>query len=96
MSFRQRFVPSIGNIEKAMGVFNCLGRPFLAVLKISAILLKYLVIGQAGLEAAFQVPMPGDSGSSPDAGSISNYFDLGDFSLQPQRNPYPTLTPPSC
>ena len=29
---------------------------------------------QAGLEAAFQVPMPGDSGSSPDAGSISNYF----------------------
>ena len=52
--------------------------------------------GQAGLEAVFQVPMPGDSGSSPDAGSISNYFDLGDFSLQPQRNPYPTLTPPSC
>ena len=29
--------------------------------------------GQAGLEAVFQVPMPGDSGSSPDAGSISNY-----------------------
>ena len=29
--------------------------------------------GQAGLEAAFQVPMPGDSGSSPEAGSISNY-----------------------
>ena len=29
--------------------------------------------GQAGFEAAFQVPMPGDSGSSPDAGSISNY-----------------------
>ena len=28
---------------------------------------------QAGLEAAFQVPMPGDSGSSPDASSISNY-----------------------
>ena len=27
----------------------------------------------AGVEAAFQVPMPGDSGSSPDAGSISNY-----------------------
>ena len=38
----------------------------------------------------------GDSGSSPDAGSISNYFDLGDFSLQPQWNPLPTLTPPSC
>ena len=37
---------------------------------------------QAGLEAAFQVPMQGDSGSSPDAGSISNY--PGDFSLQPQ------------
>ena len=33
-------------------------------------------IGQAGLEAAFQVPMPGDSGSSPDAGSISNYCSL--------------------
>ena len=29
--------------------------------------------GQAGLEAVFQVPIPGDSGSSPDAGSISNY-----------------------
>ena len=28
---------------------------------------------QAGLEAGFQVPMPGDSGLSPDAGSISNY-----------------------
>ena len=23
-------------------------------------------------------------------------LDPGDFSLQPQRNPYPTLTPPSC
>jgi hypothetical protein len=29
--------------------------------------------GQAGLEAVFQVPIPGDSGSSPNAGSISNY-----------------------
>jgi hypothetical protein len=28
---------------------------------------------QVGLEAAFQVPMPGDSGSRPDVGSISNY-----------------------
>jgi hypothetical protein len=27
--------------------------------------------GQAGLEAVFQVPMPGNSGSSPDASSIS-------------------------
>ena len=32
------------------------------------------ITGQAGLEAVFQVPIPGDSGSSPDAGSISNYF----------------------
>ena len=30
--------------------------------------------GHAGLEAAFQVPMPGDSGSSPDTDSISNYY----------------------
>ena len=29
--------------------------------------------GQANLEAVFQVPMPGDSGSNPIAGSISNY-----------------------
>ena len=58
--------------------------------------LTTLETGQAGLEAVFQVPMPGDSGSSPDADSISNYFDLGDFSLQPQWNPYPTLTPPPC
>jgi hypothetical protein len=28
---------------------------------------------QDGLEAAFQVPMPGDSGLSPDTGTISNY-----------------------
>ena len=35
--------------------------------------LLLIKIGQAGLEAAFQVPMPGDSGSSPNAGSISNY-----------------------
>ena len=35
--------------------------------------LPVLLIGQAGLEAAFQVPMPGDSGSSPDTGSNSNY-----------------------
>ena len=42
--------------------------------------------GQAGLEAVFQVPMPGDSGSSPDAGSISKLLlDPGDLSLQPQR-----------
>ena len=34
----------------------------------------YVWLGQAGLEAAFQVPMPGDSSLSPDAGSISNYF----------------------
>jgi hypothetical protein len=34
-----------------------------------------LETGQAGLEAVFQVPKPGD------------------FSLQPQQNPYPTLTP---
>ena len=46
-------------------------------------------LGQAGLEAAFQVPMPGDSDSSPNASSISNYcltqeiFKL--FSLRPQR-----------
>ena len=33
----------------------------------------WLYFSQAGLEAAFQVPMPRDSGSSLDAGSISNY-----------------------
>jgi hypothetical protein len=37
-----RFVPSIGNIEKAMRVFNCLSTGlFWEVLKISAILIKY-------------------------------------------------------
>ena len=36
--------------------------------------MHYYIMGQAGLEAAFQVLMPGDSGSSPDAGSISNYY----------------------
>ena len=36
-------------------------------------LITFLALGQAGLEAALQVPMLGDSGSSPDAGSISNY-----------------------
>ena len=52
--------------------------------------------GQAGLEAVFQVPMPGDSGSSPNAGSIFKLLlDPGDFSLQPQRNPTSSLTPPS-
>ena len=40
----------------------------------------YCKIGQAGLEAAFQVPMPRDSGSSPDTGSISKLLlDPGDF-----------------
>ena len=34
---------------------------------------KVATLGQAGLEAAFQVLMPGDSGSSPDTSSISNY-----------------------
>ena len=34
----------------------------------------------SGLEAAFQVPMPGDSGSSPDAGSM---LDPGDFHSNP-------------
>ena len=33
----------------------------------------FLTTSQAGLEAAFQFPMPADSGLSPDAGSISNY-----------------------
>ena len=39
----QRFVPSIGNIENAMWVFNCLGRPghFSAVLKFLQLKLKY-------------------------------------------------------
>ena len=54
------------------------------------------ITGQAGLEAVFQVPMPGDSGSSPNAGSIFKLLlDPGDFSLQPQRNPTSSLTPPS-
>ena len=40
--------------------------------------------------------MPGDSGSSPNAGSIFKLLlDPGDFSLQPQRNPTSSLTPPS-
>ena len=34
---------------------------------------QFTKTGQAGLEAVFHVPIPGDSGSSPDAGSISNY-----------------------
>ena len=34
---------------------------------------NYFILNNAGLEAAFQVPMPGDSGLSLDAGSISNY-----------------------
>ena len=38
--------------------------------------------GQAGLEAAFQVPMPGDSSLSPNAGSISKLLlDPGDSGL---------------
>ena len=36
-------------------------------------LIDFNTYGQAGLAAAFQVPIPGDSGSSPDASSISNY-----------------------
>ena len=54
--------------------------------------------GQAGLEAVFQVPMPGDSGSNPEAGSIYSFDEVcpGLGLLQPQWNPYPTLTPPSC
>ena len=41
-------------------------------------------VGQAGLEAAFQVPMPEDSVSSPDASSISQVLlDLGDFHSNP-------------
>ena len=36
-----------------------------------------------GLEAAFQVPMPGDSGSSPNAGSFKLLLDPGDFHSNP-------------
>ena len=34
---------------------------------------RIIALSQAGLEAAFQVPMPGDSGLSPNDSSISNY-----------------------
>ena len=44
LSFRQRFVPSIGNIENAIGSFQLSWQtgPFLAVLTVFAILLNYL------------------------------------------------------
>ena len=49
--------------------------------------LLLIKIGQAGLEAAFQVPMPGDSGSSPNAGGISIklLLDPGDLHSNPSR-----------
>ena len=51
-----------------------------------------------GLGVAFQVLMPEESGSNPEAGSIYSFDEVcpGLGLLQPQWNPYPTLTPPSC
>ena len=51
-----------------------------------------------GLGVVFQVLMPEDSGSNPEAGSIYSFDEVcpGLGLLQPQWNPYPTLTPPSC
>ena len=46
-----------------------------------------------GLGVAFQVLMPEDSGSNPEAGSIYLFDEVcpGLGLLQPQWNPYPTL-----
>ena len=46
-----------------------------------------------GLGVAFQVLMPEDSGSNPEAGSIYSFDEVcpGLGLLQPQWNPYPTL-----
>ena len=50
-----------------------------------------------GLGVAFQVLMPEDSGSNPEVGSIYSFDEVcpGLGLLQPQWNPYPTLTLPS-
>ena len=58
---------------------------------LSTVTMQIYILGQAGLEAAFQVPMPGDSGSSPDAGSISNYC-----LTQEIFTPTPAETPADC
>ena len=42
--YTQSCVTSIGTIEKAMGVFNCLAGPVLARLKISGILMLLLKV----------------------------------------------------
>ena len=61
---------------------------------------KYRGSGRSldGLGVVFQVLMPEDSGSNPEAGSIYSFDEVcpGLGLLQPQWNPYPTLTPPSC
>ena len=46
-----------------------------------------------GLGVAFQILMPEDSGSNPEANSIYSFDGVcpGLGLLQPQRNPYPTL-----
>ena len=50
-----------------------------------------------GLGVAFQVLMPEDSGSNPEAGSIYLFDEVcpGLGLLQPQWNPYPNLHPAS-
>ena len=50
-----------------------------------------------GLGVVFQVLMPEDSGSNPEAGSSYSFDEVcpGLGLLQPQWNPFPTLTPPS-
>jgi hypothetical protein len=47
---------------------------------------------------AFQVLMPEDSSSNSEASSIYSFNEVCPSLglLQPQWNPYPTLTPPSC
>ena len=56
----------------------------------------HTILGQAGLEAAFQVPMPGDSDSSPDAGSLSNYCLTQDIFTPTPADCCPSISLKQC
>ena len=62
---------------------------------LSSRLLSQLKEGQVGVKAMFQVLMPEDSGSSPDAGSIINYYLTQEIFPPTPEESLPNLTPPS-
>ena len=63
---------------------------------LTTLIIYYIIASQCGYVVRTSASRQGDPGSNPIAARKSCEVYPGLGILQPQWNPYPTLTPPSC